>query len=580
MDTRNPLHINNGILIFIVIVISILQIYYFIDQEMNIYVWDYTAYWNTWIYYTNNYDYFYQILPSIIRSIAQSAEYNDSPILLLWLSKYLPFSMRVNYILGIYLLIYLPIVYLLFVIIKQIYKEIFNHVRQNIFICLLCFYPPLWMPILRGYLDIIGIIPVLLAIIFCIKNDLSNDKPLYIVRNIFMLTLLLWFPIILRRWYIFSVLALYICLPFLNIFLYQNFSFRKIVITVALFILSGVFMVFCIIFAQNAFFIALIMNNYSQIYSAYSEPFYSSYISIYNKVGLLVLFLFLVGCYSAAKRSISSHITVFNIFCLAMLLVSFNTFIYIQTMGLHHASIFSIFIFLTFWSGCIYVDEKLKSLGLSKYLTFILVWFAIFYITFNESRIRPKALISEELILVKKLSVLPEFKFPLYIDDAYIEEYLSLIDVLQKNVKRNENIVVLGSNQALTSSVLLKLSNFQLPVKSIAHIDFRDEIDLDTLRSDYVVVTDPPLIHRINYQCVVTIPSIQFLEHRGIGKAYKRLSDSFKLDDNTVAYIYEKEREINMVDIDVLLKDLSKCHPFEWNDTYIQKLKEQWHQRI
>lgn len=556
--------------IFICMILSIGQIYYYVQQEMSIYIWDYTGYWNRWHFYITNFDSIKDAIPSILDSIRSSSQYNNLPILFIWLAKYFPFNSRENYLVGIYIFIYLPVIFLALCIVKNIYKEKLTLLHECVFFLMLNFYPPFWMALLRGYIDMVGLIPILIVIIFCIRTNFCNNSIIINVRNILVIALLLWLPILLRRWYIFSIIALYICLPILNLILYKSVSIKNIVKVYLLFFIAGCIMSCLIILVQPVFFETASTNDYSFVYKAYYESVYLSYLSLYNKVGAVTLLIFLFGILGICKIKQMTSVKAFNIFCLVMLIISFNIFVYVQTIGLHHSLPYTLWIFFIFWFGWTLLVEKY---GFIFNFISIIIWLGIFYITFNETVFREKPPLYEELDLVKTESIFPELKLPLYIDDDDLSQYLNLVNDLRGLITSGKQISIIGSNQAFSADLFRILSKNTLPIINSSQIDFRDEINMD-LFSDYVVVTDPILIHRKGYQCIITIPGEELLSGNGIGKYYQRLDKTYLLDENIKAYIFKKNGDFQSADVSVYLDQFIDCHPLEWNKQIMKEIEK------
>lgn len=549
--------------------LSLVQIYYYVNQEANIYIWDYFQYWNRWSYYIDNFDNVIDTLPFIIESVQVNTLYNNSPVLFLWLAKYLPFDSRVNYIIGIYIFVYLIVIYLCFYIVKKIYKEKLRDSDTYLFFCLLCFYPPFWMPLLRGYIDMVGLIPILISIIFCIRVDFSCNSILINIRNILIMAFLLWMPILLRRWYIFTVIALYLCLPLLNLLLYKCVTIKNAIKVYGIFFIIGCVMSSLMVYFQPAFFETATSNNYAFSYKAYYEPILLSYLSLYNKIGLLTLLLFVLGIIFSFRIKIMDKIKAFNIFCFFMLVISFNIFIYIQSIGLHHALPYTLWIFFIVWMSCFILSKKYTFFSNAL----VIIWLSIFYVTFNDVSFRQSPSLYQELDLIKTPHILPEQKLPLYIDEVFLPNYLELINDLRSNVTDKQVISVIGSNQAFSADLVRLLSGNTLPIIYSSQIDFRDDIDM-RLFAEYVVITDPILIHRKNYQCVITVAGELLLSEEGIGQRYQKINKEYDLDAGIKAYIFKKIGQFSEDDIDKYLSKMSECHPSEWDKNYMQTVKD------
>ena len=203
-----------------VVFIAILSVlcYSFVASENQAYTWDSRFYWVVWNEYTGLlHDSFSQWLASIKYSV-YSADYNPLPVIALIPFNYLPIGNREAYILGVYILYFLPFAYIAMRLFATA-AGVDNKYQPYIFVFLASFIPFV-TPTLRGYPDIIGMIPLSLCCLILFKVNILKYQGARFVLLAIAMGVLLWLPFAFRRWYAYSVVSLFVTLPFLNTFLF------------------------------------------------------------------------------------------------------------------------------------------------------------------------------------------------------------------------------------------------------------------------------------------------------------------------------------------------------------------------
>lgn len=92
-------------------------------------------------------------------------------------------------------------------------------------------------------------------------------------------------------------------------------------------------------------------------------------------------------------------------------------------------------------------------------------------------------------------------------------------------------------------------------------VDSRDKFRPETLKSKYIVVTDPPVTHlQSGAQICTTLPAQHIVEGKGIGAAYKRV-EAYQLSGGVNGYLYEQVRPVSKTEIDALYGEFRKKYP-------------------
>jgi hypothetical protein len=99
-------------------------------------------------------------------------------------------------------------------------------------------------------------------------------------------------------------------------------------------------------------------------------------------------------------------------------------------------------------------------------------------------------------------------------------------------------------------------------IEKTADVDLRDGFPAGLLRARLVVVTTPVLLHlRREDQQVVAVPAEQILAGRGLGAAYERLPETFRLDGGVTVFLYRRTRPLGEAEIESLSRELQRAYP-------------------
>lgn len=183
---------------------------WFVTTESTIYFWDNSAYWMKtqgladWINIS---------LESAVRGVLHSIRYDEYNLLFaapLSIINIIFGGSRLVYIVSILFLYFFPATIILGLIIQNITKKIWPKFIPATWIfiitwALIVFNPFVILPVLTGYSDIVGLIPLGLSILLYMKIR-KNPR----VFPLFIIGILLLMATLLRRWYIFGSVGLII----------------------------------------------------------------------------------------------------------------------------------------------------------------------------------------------------------------------------------------------------------------------------------------------------------------------------------------------------------------------------------
>ena len=95
-----------------------------------------------------------------------------------------------------------------------------------------------------------------------------------------------------------------------------------------------------------------------------------------------------------------------------------------------------------------------------------------------------------------------------------------------------------------------------------ATVDKRDGFSWNALTADYLIVADPVQTHLgADNQHILTVLAQPVLDGTGIGTAYRRLDQSFPLEDGVTVYVYERTREITQAEYQAISDTLVALYP-------------------
>ena len=124
-----------------------------------------------------------------------------------------------------------------------------------------------------------------------------------------------------------------------------------------------------------------------------------------------------------------------------------------------------------------------------------------------------------------------------------------------------DHFSVFASGAVMSDSLLFGMNrDLDAHIGWACQVDSRDRFGPDTLKSRYVVVTDPPVTHlRPDAQICVTIPDQDILDGKGIGAAYRRIG-AYQLSGDVKGYLYQQVRPVSKTEIDTLSGEFRKHH--------------------
>lgn len=559
--------ITRGILYVASVAILLALCYSFVASENQAYTWDSRFYWVVWNEYTGLlHDSFIQWLGSISSSV-YSADYNPLPIIALIPFNYLPIGNREAYILGVYILYLLPFSYIamrLFASAANIDKKY----QPCVFIFIASFIPFI-TPTLRGYPDIVGMIPLSLCCLILFKVNILNYRGFRFVLLAIAMGVLLWLPFAFRRWYAYSVVSLFITLPLLNTFLFggsAKFSKERIFKYFIFFTISGVVVISAVWFFQFELAKRILTTNYSDIYSAYKATEEVTFFVTLNYAGLYLMPLIFLGV-AYIIFGVSFRLKILCAFALANFIITYIIFTRTQTPGMQHGMPLCFWLAILVLSALkLFFDKLNKGLATTLTIAFSLLTAAVFISTYSKPFGKPEWV----------SRYLPGKEYPLRLEN--FDHYHALVAFMSARVGADDKVAVFASSGSLNNDLFAAISppSFVSHIANVSQVDLRDKLATEAFRSRYAIVTDPTQTHLdIHGQQVISLPNNLILEGKGIGDAYKRVSQPFILSGGVQAYVYEKTRPYTIDEYRSLIDELARSYP-SWKAEYENNLTESY----
>ncbi|MDJ0519257.1 MAG: hypothetical protein QNJ74_24370 [Trichodesmium sp. MO_231.B1] len=546
----------------VLIIISITSIY--ISNEHTIYWWDFVGYQNAANNLTNLFQTSTQrAIDDILGSLSQQKNYLITLPLIPFL--YIFGNQRIIYILSINLLYLLPFSLLVGAIAKKLIPVNSGWVFWST-VAIALLIPMSWSPSLRGYPDIGATLPILLAILFYLKNIRLNPW-----WQIPIIGFCLGISIVLRRHFAYSAIAFLVavsCQTMINFLITfksgKNSGKRLLESAIKISLISLTSFLTISIFAWG-FIQSSLTENYRTLYAAWSlsiPDIFWRYACFY---GLVTLLLIAIGFSVGVLRkllipSTTIFLLLFGIFSLAewLILLRYGNIHY----SLHLTPIVVLGLTSFIWITIHTFRGKTKLIILS--ITGIyLITNLIFGLTplgkFNNS-LRP--------LFASNFS-------PLIRSDY--DEVLRLTKYLSNLAPNRELVYVAASSNHFNANIIRNTNRIINPenwsnLRAISkpHIDTRDTYPLpELLAAQYVVIAHPfqkvlltdEQVLKPGQQDLVKFVYDAFSQNLPIAQDFQKLPEEFVLDGGATVSFYQRIRPTSIATAVQTLSAMQKQVP-------------------
>lgn len=524
----------NLIAIGSVAILFTVLIHIYVKNEHFIYFWDYSTYYNKYLYFGESIGHS-PIFNRILNSVRYE-DYNLLAVLPLIIPRMVLGFSRFGYIESVFLLYLLPSIILLAYLLKVIIKSFYNkNVKYlSIFLIIISVPPVFWGSMLRGYVDVVVTIPMVLLVLIGLKIIHGGAG----LKECIYMGMLLFLGCLLRRWFLIWSVA-YITSLMGTLFLYliydrgvqrKAFSKRIIFIFISLFIFLIASLIFKPLFVTQIG----IGIGFLDSLSSYKGTFGIVYkiVEQIHTVGLFYVLLSLAGLVFGILKKQSRY---FFLFLFFIMVTSFLIFINIQNLSGHHSYLYlPILIILTAFGTYRIVSD----MGVKKRL-FLIFSVTAMSIVCNYKVFVPPPFLRAENLLIPSINYYPLIRR----DISEIDSLAKKINILAGNT--HNLIYVLSSSSVLNDDIFQNRAyelGYVLNVLNTSQVDSRDGFPKNFFSSQYIITTEPVGYH------------LDPCEQRSIGLPYnflvnqeqyfKKISNCYQLEDKTCAFVYQKIKDV------------------------------------
>lgn len=551
------------VLYYILFFMCILITWYWISQDKYIYFWDYSGYWMSSVrqmkYIFSGTETITGYIHSLITSVNQDTYNIFLPTVISLPLHIFGYSYKIYVMINEIFFLIPAVIVQGMAAIKILKEKVSVDKAFLIGIIVPILTPANYFALLRGYIDVALLLPISVLIYILLDYDWTKKNYKSNV-SIALLFVILW---ISRRYSIYFIIG-YLAALILCAFCYVYREKRgQAVLNVLINIgeIGGVSLGILFIFFRN-FILNAFFTDYGEMYSAYGDNFFSEIYDVCSFYGLLVLAL-LVVAFITALYTKKYRVELMALYIL--LIVESLLFFQTQAMGWHHKLILSVPITM---SIVIWVNMLIENKIYKKVLLIISsVLLVVNYAT---------ALIP---IGLNTMALVPFFTYaytPLQRDD--IQTLGDMVNYLNSITEgTDDGVYVAASGYTLNNSLLicydLPYSECAVPnVTSVTDVDLRDGFSDSFLSDRYVVTTIPTDTHLDSGQEVVKFISKEITDSESnVGKHY-RMINSFQLDNNVVAYVYEKISEYSEDDLRYICDYFAKLYP-GYEELFAERIK-------
>jgi len=466
---------------------------------------------------------------------------------------------RLVYVLSIVNIYALPAAFVLTAATKAIAKRAgFQHAESLYYVVpiVLLTLPAFWVPTLRGYPDVGGLMIAGAVLFFYFNKRPRTLRASEAIACGVLLALLLLF----RRWYGFWTVSFIMLLPVDGAFELWNgrpFDFEACWKTFRPTILVALSFAVALICIAWPLVVHMIATPYRDIYSAYRGN--TGLLESLRDAGRFYLGTFICSAFAAsvALLAASQSVRRLCVFLLAQLMLILVLFERIQGFAWQHCYLLipTIVIFL---SLALVVIANISSwLAVPMYsLVSIMAFSPVFSLHSG-----PLNHFGQEIAAAARCFPLIRYDLP---------EMRRLLGILEDYDSRTGGTVyVLASSQIINSALLWEANlslntDYQVTGRILrtAEVDRRDGFPWQLLNAEYVLVAVPIQYHlRHEDQRMVELPAEALLMGRNIGDAFERLAESFVLDGDVKVYVFRKVRSITAKELSDLEGECKRVYP-------------------
>ena len=488
----------------IIEIVFYIFLFAFLSYEKTVYTWDYSGYWVKSLtlreLFINNP---FEVLNGVFRSFNYS-EYSD-----LFALFSLPFTI-INqsywfYAIGNFTCFILPV----FILLEILYYTYFNRNKYLPLLTFIIFFP-LYLPILDGKPFAGGMFFILAAFMLVIFQDFESID--YI--DTISINFLTYLSVFERRWYVYSVIGLYVSFLIKYLFAYKKLN-NKIKPIFTKLIPSGLIL-FILLLTINYPFVQNILN--SDYKTAYTSAAHTGKIFDYiDRYSILIIAICCFGLYKMIKQNLE-----FSLINIIYIILTTAMFWYVQAFEDHHFYIAMLNMIFLFGYGFYHLfNIKFLNIILSVVLV---TQSCLIYVNYPNI-----PLFTSKKRLIKRID--------------YVGVYSDFCNYLLSIMNENDTVFLCGSSSILNDDIIRSsiLPNIHAPNFEYAQYDMAGGFPNDLDKAKFMLITDPVQYINPSLQRIYKVISDAINNNDEFKDTYAFIDDYYI--DSFVVHIYKREKE-------------------------------------
>lgn len=422
------------------------------------------------------------------------------------------------------------------------------------------------LPILTGYVDIIGMLPLTTAYLLVIDRDFEQVS---IVKDICLGTSLLW-VVLLRRYYAYAVVggAVFVLFYWFTYGCTRKEPFHQVKNKMMDMLLSitGPVIVLGAIFPT--FLLNSLLNNHSYAYSAYKSTEFAGEWGLFTRYfGVLFITLMIVGVLYSVWRKAGKLI----VGMLLGLVVSCTLFFRIQDMGWHHYYIvvfpMCCFIFLGIHAILSMCEKKSFLLWAGRGLM-LLVVVGNFLMSIGIG-------VGYKNIFWEEGTYIPRVRYDF--------RALNALERCLEKLKDDgfQNVYCIASSTVFNSDILYKLNapdiNTNISYNSATDVDLRDGFNTQFFDADIILACDPPQYHLAHGQEIILKLNEVMLSDNIFSEKYE-VRDEYILDEGVHVLVFVKREPLEFFEIEYIRNIFEEIYP-DYPELFSERISAYLHEK-
>lgn len=400
----------------------------------------------------------------------------------------------------------------------------------------MCLFYPIYITLFYGKLDIAGLFFVLMAMALIV---FPNFEEIDFIDNCSM-NLFGFVMIFLRRWYLYTLITIYLVYFVKYILNCKNKPFKDFSNGLIKIFTSGFVLLLIIIVFFMPFFKNVIGNNFAEAYDFYNrEGKITNLINFYSPIIILISFY---GCYILFKSKNTENRKIL-LYLIILSIVPTMMFWHVQSFEYHHYNIINLNVLFLFTIGLSHILTKNI---LIVFLTIVLLGSQVINI-FIENNIK--------IPLATHIKRIPEVR-------SDKRQIIELTNYLKSITTEQGEYAYLASNTYYFNDDLLRnaiLPDLDCPNIDSAVFDLRDGFPKDLQYVRYIITVDPILYMDEDYQHMFEVITNSILNEPEIKKLYNPIK-KFELEGMELT-IFEKTSDWTTETKQYFYKEMLKYYP-------------------